>query len=158
MANKQDVDIRQYWEAGASIEDCARTSMVSAGHVEASLEVTAELDTCDHCNQPIVSHIAVDHSVYCSQKCADDAKAVVRCDQCAAATINGVFCHEHGCPNQKKTWLPDRGWVAFVKCFECGCDVEKGERCDCQDEDPEADEAEPIEDEDAIDYGRHNDT
>lgn len=21
------------------------------------------------------------------------------CDQCVAAMINGVFCHEHGCPN-----------------------------------------------------------
>ena len=43
MANKTDVDIRQYWEAGASIEDCARNFMVSADHVEASLEVTAAL-------------------------------------------------------------------------------------------------------------------
>lgn len=25
-----------------------------------------------------------------------------KCNQCAAAMINGVFCHEHGCPNAKK--------------------------------------------------------
>lgn len=29
----------------------------------------------------------------------------VRCSQCEAATINGVPCHERGCPNQRR---PDR--------------------------------------------------
>lgn len=34
-----------------------------------------------------------------------------RCDQCAAARINGVFCHEHGCPNQNKLWdIIDQTW------------------------------------------------
>lgn len=23
----------------------------------------------------------------------------MKCDQCDSATINGVYCHEHGCPN-----------------------------------------------------------
>lgn len=27
-----------------------------------------------------------------------------KCDQCSANVINGVFCHEHGCPNQNKIW------------------------------------------------------
>lgn len=27
----------------------------------------------------------------------------VKCDQCVIAVINGVVCHEHGCPNAKKT-------------------------------------------------------
>lgn len=36
------------------------------------------------------------------------------CDQCEAAMINGVFCHETGCPNS---------WKDQAKaCFECGCD------------------------------------
>lgn len=26
----------------------------------------------------------------------------VSCDQCVALVINGVFCHEHGCPNSRK--------------------------------------------------------
>ena len=26
---------------------------------------------------------------------------MTRCDQCASMTINGVFCHETGCPNDK---------------------------------------------------------
>ena len=25
-----------------------------------------------------------------------------RCDQCVSATINGVFAHEHNCPNRWK--------------------------------------------------------
>ena len=29
-------------------------------------------------------------------------KAAAGCDQCAASMINGVFCHETGCPNARK--------------------------------------------------------
>jgi hypothetical protein len=29
----------------------------------------------------------------------DDEYVRVRCSQCAAAVINGVACHETGCPN-----------------------------------------------------------
>ena len=25
-----------------------------------------------------------------------------QCDQCCAVIINGVFCHEHGCPNRER--------------------------------------------------------
>ena len=25
-----------------------------------------------------------------------------KCDQCVAVMINGVLCHEHGCPNARK--------------------------------------------------------
>ena len=25
-----------------------------------------------------------------------------QCDQCEALTINGIYCHEHGCPNEQK--------------------------------------------------------
>jgi hypothetical protein len=56
-----------------------------------------------------------------------------KCDQCEAVMINGVFCHETGCPNSHKTYVPARDrWVKFVRCFECGFDVEIGETCDCQ--------------------------
>lgn len=57
------------------------------------------------------------------------------CDQCRWAWVNGMFCHETGCPNQKKTWVAERGeWVRFVECRECGCEVETGTVCDCQTE------------------------
>lgn len=28
----------------------------------------------------------------------------MKCDQCEAAMINGVFCHETGCPNTHRVW------------------------------------------------------
>ena len=35
------------------------------------------------------------------------------CDSCEIAYINGVRCHEHGCPD---------AWKDYPKvCFECGC-------------------------------------
>ena len=57
----------------------------------------------------------------------------MRCNQCEAAMINGLFCHETGCPNSRKTWVEERGeWIKFVECRECGADVEVGTVCDCQ--------------------------
>ncbi len=56
----------------------------------------------------------------------------MRCDSCQMLSINGVPCHETGCPNSRKTWIEDRSeWVLFVECRECGCDVEQGETCSC---------------------------
>jgi hypothetical protein len=58
----------------------------------------------------------------------------LRCDQCEMLSINGVACHETGCPNSGKTWMEDRQeWVRFVECFYCGCEVETGEECSCAD-------------------------
>jgi hypothetical protein len=52
----------------------------------------------------------------------------VNCDQCQMLSINGVPCHETGCPNSRKTWVPDRGeWVRFVECVVCGCDSPEDE-------------------------------
>ena len=59
--------------------------------------------------------------------------ALMRCDQCEMLMINGVPCHETGCPNSRKTWIAERGeWVLFVECRECGAEVEAGESCSCQ--------------------------
>ena len=30
---------------------------------------------------------------------------VKQCGQCEALYINGLFCHEHGCPNGQKRWV-----------------------------------------------------
>ena len=38
------------------------------------------------------------------------------CSQCDAVRINGVLCHEHGCPNQ------------LHECAECGDMILRGER------------------------------
>jgi hypothetical protein len=54
------------------------------------------------------------------------------CDQCEMLSINGIPCHETGCPNQKKTWDPEsESWVRFFECPECGDSVREGESCNC---------------------------
>ncbi len=59
----------------------------------------------------------------------------IQCDSCQLLSINGVICHETGCRNARKTWLPDEGeWVRFLECPECGRHVREGEGCDCQEE------------------------
>jgi hypothetical protein len=50
------------------------------------------------------------------------------CRSCEAARINGVLCHEHGCPD---AWQDE-----IRECSNCGCDFEpeaRGQRfcCDC---------------------------
>jgi hypothetical protein len=61
--------------------------------------------------------------------------AIVTCDSCQMLSINGVACHETGCPNSRKTWIAERGeWVLFVACSDCGCDVEVGALCGCDEE------------------------
>ena len=52
----------------------------------------------------------------------------IRCNQCEALYINGLFCHETGCPNEKKRWIEGE-WKRFVTCFNCGYDVEEGQAC-----------------------------
>jgi hypothetical protein len=67
----------------------------------------------------------------------------MNCDQCQAAMINGVFCHEHRCPNARKTWDTNRqSWILYLECSKCGCDVEVGTTCSCHSEDWEPEEEE----------------
>ena len=71
--------------------------------------------------------------------------AIPHCDQCEAAMINGVFCHETGCPNEKSRWDSDeQTWIPTRVCFECGCLVDAADEC-CN--------AEDYDDVDAIDHG-----
>jgi hypothetical protein len=36
-------------------------------------------------------------------------------------SINGVACHETGCPNMGKVWR-DGEWMPIYHCTECGCE------------------------------------
>jgi len=59
--------------------------------------------------------------------------ALLKCDHCAVASINGHLCHEIGCPYMGARWDTESGtWVKQRKCRECGCQVDKGEVC-CED-------------------------
>ena len=44
----------------------------------------------------------------------------MKCDQCEVARINGIACHEEGCPNSHLD--PITGDPHPVECGECGCD------------------------------------
>lgn len=57
-------------------------------------------------------------------------EAVMRCDQCEALMIQGVFCHETGCPNFHKRYDSESDcWVRVRTCRECGCVVDADEVC-----------------------------
>lgn len=59
----------------------------------------------------------------------------MKCNQCDSATINGVFCHESGCPNIGKRWNEeDQEFQEVYTCAECGSEyseIESLESC-CQ--------------------------
>lgn len=55
----------------------------------------------------------------------------MKCNQCEMLSINGVACHEHGCPNANKVWR-DGEWVREYECPECGQTyLERSEANDC---------------------------
>lgn len=63
-----------------------------------------------------------------------NGKYPIHCTECSPSRINGFFCHEEGCPNDKKTFDHDTGeWHSTYKCFICGYDQKEGEIC-CIDE------------------------
>lgn len=58
----------------------------------------------------------------------------VYCDQCQMLSINGIPCHEIGCPNMRARWdIDSQSWVRQYKCSECGCMADEGSLC-CQEE------------------------
>lgn len=44
----------------------------------------------------------------------------IKCDQCNPAMLQGIFCHESGCPNMHKKYNPEsESWDNVYKCREC---------------------------------------
>ncbi len=66
----------------------------------------------------------------------------IHCDQCEMLSINGVACHESGCPNQGARWdIEQQTWIKQRECFECGCTVDADDPCcSAQEEEEEEDE------------------
>lgn len=68
----------------------------------------------------------------------------MRCDQCEMVSINGVPCHERGCPNTNARY-DDGEWTPQTKCRECGlmvdCDGRGRFECNCFDRPEEGDYA-----------------
>ena len=65
---------------------------------------------------------------------AANKHARVRCDQCEASMINGIFCHETGCPNTHARYDNNSDtWIKQRECRECGCTVDEDDpRCNCE--------------------------
>ena len=66
----------------------------------------------------------------------------MKCDQCEMLSINGMPCHERGCPNTGSRYDADtQEWARQCECRECGCTVDCDARgryeCTCFDT-PEA--------------------
>lgn len=56
--------------------------------------------------------------------------ARIKCNQCAMLSINGVFCHETGCPNLSTRYDVESGeWIKQRVCGECGCTVDADDPC-----------------------------
>ena len=54
----------------------------------------------------------------------------IRCGQCELMRINGVVCHETGCPNTHARYDVNSGeWIKQRKCFDCGCMVDAEDPC-----------------------------
>lgn len=58
----------------------------------------------------------------------EDDTERVRCNQCEALMINGLFCHETGCPNIHARYN-DGDWIKTRECRECGCTVDADDQC-----------------------------
>lgn len=52
----------------------------------------------------------------------------MNCDQCEALMIQGVFCHETGCPNESSRY-EDGEWIRQRKCWECGLVLDADQAC-----------------------------
>jgi predicted RNA-binding Zn-ribbon protein involved in translation (DUF1610 family) len=58
----------------------------------------------------------------------------MNCDQCDMLSINGVACHELGCPNRGKRYdAESRAWVRQYTCHVCGYKADEDSAC-CQNE------------------------
>lgn len=54
----------------------------------------------------------------------------MHCDQCEMLSINGVACHETGCPNSHSRWnAAEQCWVKQYECVECGSMTDVGDVC-----------------------------
>lgn len=59
---------------------------------------------------------------------------MMNCNQCEMLSINGMACHETGCPNSRKRWDAEgEEWIGQYKCMVCGYMADEGSEC-CNDD------------------------
>jgi hypothetical protein len=94
------------------IANIVELGIVSKNEYEHSLNKSALLQTIvKDCFTRIASQLPTEYKFAGSFVEPVIEKVARGCDQCEAAMINGVFCHETGCPKGR----------AKKPCFECGC-------------------------------------
>ena len=71
------------------------------------------------------------------------SKKRMHCDQCEMLAINGVACHETGCPNAGARWDGDT-WIEQRTCSICGYDCDVDSVCCHDDEQIEFEESQPV--------------
>lgn len=52
----------------------------------------------------------------------------MKCNECEMVSIDGIPCHESGCPNSSARWDGD-DWIQQRKCFTCGYTVDRDDDC-----------------------------
>jgi hypothetical protein len=76
-----------------------------------------EADTAQHCDD-------------CGEYLYGPQPVRLSCPQCEMLSINGVACHETGCPNARARWDATlECWIRQWTCTECGAKVDDGEEC-----------------------------
>ena len=71
-----------------------------------------------------------DHSEIDEPENWPDYPQPISCDQCQMLSINGIACHETGCPNMGARWDSESGeWIKQRKCFTCGYTVDADSEC-----------------------------
>ena len=62
------------------------------------------------------------------EKQAITERKPMRCDQCEMLSINGVACHERGCPNTGARWDGET-WIEQATCSVCGYEQDIDSEC-----------------------------
>jgi hypothetical protein len=56
--------------------------------------------------------------------------AQIKCNSCELMRIQGIVCHETGCPNTNARYDSVSGeWVKQRRCWDCGCSVDADDLC-----------------------------
>jgi hypothetical protein len=62
------------------------------------------------------------------------------CPECDMISINGIACHEIGCPNARKRYEPAEDiWITQQVCSTCGFQTDYNVPCCNEDEEWDAD-------------------
>jgi hypothetical protein len=70
------------------------------------------VDVCILCGKPAMPNDQYCGGKECLAEKVKGAQHPPKCDQCDSAYINGVYCHEHGCPNRNKYYdFETEEWV-----------------------------------------------